>query len=170
MNAIWNTLRRCQQNLRFWTQLCRVSYFSIFRASEMYVSGNGRIPKGLTAFLVESYTDWCGEAIHFAEASLWVEYDMNSYYVYIGAFDAFVRFARDMRHFWVGWPQWQPRLFFGMHPNAEINFRTAECDKVFELLTMLAGRVSNRTCWNQKTWSISKSEISNAPTGFRLPN
>ena len=45
----------------------------------------------------------------------------------------------------------QPRLFFGMHPNAEINFRTAECDKVFELLTMLAGRVSNRTCWNQKT-------------------
>eukprot|EP00435_Cladocopium_sp_Y103_P039485 s1336_g10.t1 len=30
-------------------------------------------------------------------------------------------------------------LFFGMHPNAEINFRTAECDKVFELLTMLAG-------------------------------
>lgn len=26
-----------------------------------------------------------------------------------------------------------------MHPNAEINFRTAECDKVFELLTMLAG-------------------------------
>ena len=36
----------------------------------------------------------------------------------------------------------QPRLFFGMHPNAEINFRTAECDKVFELLTMLAGTVS----------------------------
>lgn len=30
-------------------------------------------------------------------------------------------------------------LFFGMHPNAEINFRTAECDKVFDLLTMLTG-------------------------------
>eukprot|EP00931_Biecheleriopsis_adriatica_P107676 TRINITY_DN819_c0_g1_i4.p1 TRINITY_DN819_c0_g1~~TRINITY_DN819_c0_g1_i4.p1 ORF type:complete len:2563 (-),score=618.44 TRINITY_DN819_c0_g1_i4:48-7736(-) len=30
-------------------------------------------------------------------------------------------------------------LFFCMHPNAEINFRTAQCDKVFELLTTLSG-------------------------------
>jgi len=30
-------------------------------------------------------------------------------------------------------------LFFGMHPNAEINFRTALCEKVFDTLTMLAG-------------------------------
>eukprot|EP00404_Azadinium_spinosum_P058026 CAMPEP_0180732004 /NCGR_PEP_ID=MMETSP1038_2-20121128/21442_1 /TAXON_ID=632150 /ORGANISM="Azadinium spinosum, Strain 3D9" /LENGTH=688 /DNA_ID=CAMNT_0022764843 /DNA_START=27 /DNA_END=2093 /DNA_ORIENTATION=+ len=28
-------------------------------------------------------------------------------------------------------------LFFGMHPNAEINFRTAQCDKTFELLMSL---------------------------------
>ena len=47
----------------------------------------------------------------------------------------------------------QPRLFFGMHPNAEINFRTAECDKVFELLTMLAGRVSTHELVGTKiTW------------------
>ena len=30
-------------------------------------------------------------------------------------------------------------LFFGMHPNAEINFRTTECDIVFDMLTMLTG-------------------------------
>merc|ERR1719436_1702650 len=30
-------------------------------------------------------------------------------------------------------------LFFGMHPNAEINFRTAHCNKVFDLLGVLAG-------------------------------
>jgi len=30
-------------------------------------------------------------------------------------------------------------LFFGMHPNAEINFRTAQCEKVFGLLVSLTG-------------------------------
>jgi len=30
-------------------------------------------------------------------------------------------------------------LFFGMHPNAEINFRTVQCDKVFEMLQSLSG-------------------------------
>jgi dynein heavy chain len=33
-------------------------------------------------------------------------------------------------------------LFFGMHPNAEINFRTTQCDKTFELLMMLSGSSS----------------------------
>jgi len=28
-------------------------------------------------------------------------------------------------------------LFFGMHPNAELNFRTRQCHNIFELLTML---------------------------------
>jgi dynein heavy chain len=30
-------------------------------------------------------------------------------------------------------------LFFGMHPNAEINFRTVQCDKLFEILQGLSG-------------------------------
>jgi dynein heavy chain len=30
-------------------------------------------------------------------------------------------------------------LFFGMHPNAEINFRTAQCDKTFDMLMTLTG-------------------------------
>jgi len=30
-------------------------------------------------------------------------------------------------------------LFFGMHPNAEINFRTVQCDMTFDMLMMLAG-------------------------------
>jgi dynein heavy chain len=30
-------------------------------------------------------------------------------------------------------------LFFGMHPNAEINFRTVQCEKLFDFLMMLAG-------------------------------
>jgi dynein heavy chain len=30
-------------------------------------------------------------------------------------------------------------LYFGMHPNAEINFRTVQCDKLFEILMELAG-------------------------------
>jgi len=30
-------------------------------------------------------------------------------------------------------------LFFGMHPNAEINFRTAQCERTFELLMSLTG-------------------------------
>jgi len=30
-------------------------------------------------------------------------------------------------------------LFFGMHPNAEINFRTVLCDKTFDILQMLGG-------------------------------
>eukprot|EP00930_Biecheleria_cincta_P046148 TRINITY_DN3182_c0_g1_i7.p1 TRINITY_DN3182_c0_g1~~TRINITY_DN3182_c0_g1_i7.p1 ORF type:complete len:1861 (-),score=425.96 TRINITY_DN3182_c0_g1_i7:240-5396(-) len=30
-------------------------------------------------------------------------------------------------------------LFFGMHPNAEINFRTTQCNQVFEMLTSLVG-------------------------------
>jgi len=30
-------------------------------------------------------------------------------------------------------------LFFGMHPNAEINFRTAQCDRTFGLLMSLSG-------------------------------
>jgi len=30
-------------------------------------------------------------------------------------------------------------LFFGMHPNAEINFRTVQCNKVFETLMLLSG-------------------------------
>jgi len=30
-------------------------------------------------------------------------------------------------------------LFFGMHPNAEINFRTVLCDKTFEILNTLSG-------------------------------
>jgi dynein heavy chain len=30
-------------------------------------------------------------------------------------------------------------LFFGMHPNAEINFRTAQCDKTFDMLMTLMG-------------------------------
>jgi len=30
-------------------------------------------------------------------------------------------------------------LFFGMHPNAEINFRTVQCDKLFDYLMMLSG-------------------------------
>jgi len=30
-------------------------------------------------------------------------------------------------------------LFFGMHPNAEINFRTTQCDKLFDLLVTLSG-------------------------------
>ncbi|CAE8597984.1 unnamed protein product [Polarella glacialis] len=34
-------------------------------------------------------------------------------------------------------------LFFGMHPNAEINFRTTQCDKTFDLLTMLTGGASS---------------------------
>jgi dynein heavy chain len=30
-------------------------------------------------------------------------------------------------------------LFFGMHPNAEINFRTVQCEKLFDYLMMLSG-------------------------------
>jgi dynein heavy chain len=30
-------------------------------------------------------------------------------------------------------------LFFGMHPNAEINFRTVQCERVFDVLMTLAG-------------------------------
>jgi dynein heavy chain len=30
-------------------------------------------------------------------------------------------------------------LFFGMHPNAEINFRTVQCEKVFDILMSLVG-------------------------------
>merc|ERR1719258_409582 len=30
-------------------------------------------------------------------------------------------------------------LLFGMHPNAEINFRTAQCDKTMDMLSVLSG-------------------------------
>jgi dynein heavy chain len=30
-------------------------------------------------------------------------------------------------------------LFFGMHPNAEINFRTVQCERLFDFLMMLSG-------------------------------
>eukprot|EP00930_Biecheleria_cincta_P085161 TRINITY_DN7456_c0_g2_i1.p1 TRINITY_DN7456_c0_g2~~TRINITY_DN7456_c0_g2_i1.p1 ORF type:complete len:2485 (-),score=519.86 TRINITY_DN7456_c0_g2_i1:101-6748(-) len=36
-------------------------------------------------------------------------------------------------------------LFFGMHPNAELNFRTRMCHKIFELLLMLQPKGSSRT-------------------------
>jgi dynein heavy chain len=34
-------------------------------------------------------------------------------------------------------------LFFGMHPNAEINFRTAHCNKVFDMLQVLCGAAAS---------------------------
>merc|ERR1711972_1205308 len=36
-------------------------------------------------------------------------------------------------------------LFFGMHPNAEIGFRTAQCDDLFDMLMILQPRESVKT-------------------------
>lgn len=49
-------------------------------------------------------------------------------------------------------------LFFGMHPNAEINFRTAQCMKVFELLVMLQPRDSG----SQESGEESQSPMARA--------
>jgi len=50
-------------------------------------------------------------------------------------------------------------LFFGMHPNAEINFRTVQCDKTFDILMSLIGGSSGSSGGGDEEAAMSPMAI-----------